>query len=97
MGGGSEASSLGVSNADRARSSLPRVPSPPYPVAEIEMIAEPGERQAKHDYGRPEVTGNEKARSRKKQGNGGGPVPEACKARQHQRQCGARHHHPANR
>jgi hypothetical protein len=66
-------------------------------VAEIEIVAETGRRQPKYGDSRPDVARNQKARSRKKQRNGGGPVPVACKGRQHHGKGGAGHHHPANR
>jgi hypothetical protein len=74
-----------------------RSPWPGSLVAEIEVVAVPSERQPKYGDSRPDVARNQKARGRKKQRNGGGPVPVACKARQHQGKGGARHHHPANR
>ena len=66
-------------------------------VAEIEIVAETGRRQPKYGDSRPDVARNQKARGRKKQRNGGGPVPIACEARQHHCKGGAGHRHLANR
>jgi hypothetical protein len=66
-------------------------------VAEIEIVAETGRRQPKNGDSRPDVARNQKASGRKKQPNGGGPVPVACKARQYHGKSGAGKHHPAYR